>query len=198
MSTVDNTRPPYVAFERRAVEDRSASIAAGHYVSKDVDIAIITRPGSRDNLEKDALTWLAEIREKGRKDEIPRSWYEGFSASYKSWKDGEEAPVSGTPIKGWPVLSPAAQKDLIHAGIRTVEDLANLPDGDVGMIGTGAIAYKQKAVAWLAAANGTGKVVEQISALTTQVKELTDLSKRLVEENALLKAQLPKPATVKG
>ena len=29
MSTVDNERPPYVAFETRAVEDRAASVAQG-------------------------------------------------------------------------------------------------------------------------------------------------------------------------
>lgn len=191
MSTVDETRPPYVSWEYRPVEDRNASIAAGHYVSKDVAFATITRPGSRDTLDKEALVWLAEIREKGRKKEIPATWFPAFEASFKSWQTGEEAPVTGTPIKGWPILSPAAQKDLISSGIRTVEDLASMADGELGVIGTGAVSYKAKAKAWLTAAEGSGKTSEQIATLTQQVSDLTALTTKLIEENKALRADLP-------
>lgn len=197
MSTVDNDRPPYVVWESRAIEDRDASLKAGHYVSKNIDFAIITRPGSRDTLDKEALVWLAELREKSRKNELPPRWFEAFSESYKFWKNGEEAPVEGTPIKGWPVLSPAAQKDLIHAGIRTVEDLAQFSDSELSVIGIGALSFKQKAQAWLAAANDTGKTAEKLADLTQKVTELTDLTQRLLTENKALQAQLPqqpKPA----
>ena len=179
---VDNSRPPYVVFERRAVEDRTASISAGHYMSRDVDYAIITRPGSRDTLDKEALVWLAELREKARTGSIPQAWYDGFNAAYKAWKDGEELPVDGTPIKGWPILSPAAQKDLINAGIRTVEDLAEIPDQELSIIGTGALSFKQKAKSWLLAASDKGKVAEQLAALATQVQELTKLTRDQAEE----------------
>lgn len=193
---VDNSRPPYVMFERRAVEDRTASLAAGHYVSKDVDFAIITRPGSRDTLDKEALVWLGEIREKGRSNAIPSTWFEALNASYKAWKDGEEVPPNGTPIKGWPVLSPAAQKDLIHAGIRTVEDLADIPDQELAVIGTGAMAFKQKAKSWLAAAQGTGKLAEQLAALSTQLEALTALTRNQAAEIDKLRAS--QPATAKA
>lgn len=196
MPTVDNDRPPYVVFERRAIEDRNASIASGHYCSKDIDIAIITRPGSRDNLEKEAKVWLAELREKTRQQLIPPNWYDAFNTAYESWKKGEELPENGTPIRGWPVLSPAVQKDLIALGIRTVEDLAALPDGNLGSIGTGAVSYKQKAVAWLEAAKDKGKVIEQVSALSTQVAELVALTKAQAEEIKNLRAQLPKPTSL--
>ena len=189
MSIVDNTRPPYVVFEKREVEDRAASIEKGHYVPKEIDIAVITRPGSRDSIEKEAKVWLQELRERARKNEVPQVWYDGFTAAYKSWCEGEELPVKGTPIKGWPVLSPVAQKDLIAAGIRTVEDLAQLPDSEVQSVGTGAIAYKQKAQAWLSAANDTGKVTEQLVALAQQVKELTDLTRAQAKELAEYKSR---------
>lgn len=195
---VDNDRPPYVSFERRAVEDRTASVKAGHYVSRDVDIATITRPGSRDSLDKEAVVWLKELQEKARKKDIPETWYRAFSDSYKAWKEGEEVPENGTPIKGWPVLSPAAQKDLISTGIRTVEDLAAMNDADFQSVGTGALAYKQKAVAWLLAAKDTGKATEEIAKLATQVSELVALAKAQSEEIKALKSQLPTPAPIKG
>lgn len=193
MSIVDNNRPPYVAWETRPVEDRSASIANGHYTSKDIDFAVITRPGSRDTLDREALVWLTELKNKAAKGEVPAAWFEGFKASYDSWKKGEELPATGTAIRDWPPLSPSARKDILAAGIRTVEDLAELSDSDLTSIGTGALAYKQKAQAWLKASAETGKVAEQIATLTQQIAELTALTAQLLEENKTLKASLPKP-----
>ena len=45
-------RPPFVNFEVRAEEDRTASIEQGHYVAVDVDYALITPAGSRDCVER--------------------------------------------------------------------------------------------------------------------------------------------------
>jgi hypothetical protein len=121
MSTVNNELPPYVKFERRAVEDRNATIAAGHYVAKDVDFALVTRPGSHDTLETEVEPWLERLHEQARNSFIPAAWAEGFSAAYDRWKRGEEIPENGTPIKTWPVVSPAQQETLIGNGFRTVE-----------------------------------------------------------------------------
>lgn len=114
MSIVDNQRPPYVTFERRPVEDRMASAASGCYRTKDVDFVIVTRPGSRDTVEKEAEVWLREIAERakpqrGQPPQIPPEWPAAFRSAYERWKNNEEEPVNGTPIKGWPVLSPSAK-----------------------------------------------------------------------------------------
>lgn len=183
---VDNERPPYVTFERRAVEDRNASIAAGHYVAMDVDFAMVTRPGSKDTFESEALPYLASLKEKARAGLIPLSWDTAFSESYKRWQAGEALPANGTPIKIWPVLSPAARETIIRAGFLTIEDLANANDVDVLNIGTGGISYKLKAQAWLEAAEDKGKSVERINALVQQVSDLTELVNKLVAENKKL------------
>lgn len=198
MSVVDNDRPPYVTFETRPVEDRAASTTAGHFVSRDLDFAIITRPGSRDTMEKEASVWLRELAEKARTKSIPQTWATAFKESYETWKKGEDIPLTGTPIKGWPLLGPSAQKDLIHAGIRTVEDLAALPDNEVGQIGTGAISFKQKAQAWLLAAQDTGKAASQIADLTAKVTQLVELTQAQAIELKSLKAQLQQPAAAKA
>ena len=191
MSAVDNERPPYVVWETRPVEDRAASIAKGHYVTRDVDYAIVTRPGSRDTLDQEALVWLGNLREKSRKGEIPPTWYPAFQASYDSWKKGEELPVEGTPIKGWPLLSPSAQREILHAGIRTVEDLANFSDSELGQIGLGAMAMKLKAQEWLKAASGPGKLAEEAAAMRTQLAQLVELTRQQAETIKSLQDQLP-------
>jgi hypothetical protein len=191
MSTVDNERPPYVAFERRAVEDRTASQAAGHYVSRDVDFAVVTRPGARDTVEKPVADLIAGWQQYARAGSIPLAWVEGLKTGYRAWKEGEDIPENGTPIKGWPVLSPAAQKDLIHAGVRTVEDLANLPDQDIAQICMGGVTFKLKAKAWLEAAKDTGKLVEQMTNLSVSLESLKLLTETQAAEIARLRALLP-------
>jgi len=181
MSIVDNNRPPYVAFEVRAVEDRTKLLSEGHYGTKDVDFAIITRPGDRDTVEKPALEWLKELAVKAKQEMIPQTWVVAFNAAYKAWKEGEELPVDGVPIKGWPILSPSAQKDILAAGIRTVEDLAAAPESTLALIGTGALTFKQKAAAWLLAANDFGKVTEQMVSQATQIEQLTNLVREQAE-----------------
>ena len=191
MSIVDNDRPPYVVWEIRQVEDRAASIAKGHYSTKDVDFAIITRPGSRDTMDREALPWLADLKQKANKGELPLTWYQGFQSSYDAWRKGEELPTEGTPIKGWPLLSPAAQKDLVHIGIRTVEDLAAFSDSELGQIGLGALAMKLKAQEWLKAANGPGKAAEEAAAIRTQLAQLIELTRQQAETIKTLQDQIP-------
>lgn len=191
MAVVDNERPPYVAFERRPMEDRNASISAGHYVAKDVDFAIVTRPGSRDTHEVEAKPWLASMAQKAKEGTVPHEWVDRFHAIYKRWLEGETLPDNGTPIKTWPVLSPAARETILQIGYRTVEDLAAAPDNEVIRVGMGGISFKQKAQAWLDAANSAGKASEQIAALTQQVSDLTALTEKLIERNKTLEALLP-------
>lgn len=181
-------RPPFVTFEFRAVEDRDASIKAGHYVGKDVAYAIITRPGSRDTLDKEAEVWLNDLQKRG---DIPMTWYPAFRQRYEEWKKGEIGEVIGTPIKGWAVLGVAAQKTLIAAGIMSVEDLANVPDQDLNNVGTGAIGFKMKARAFLEAAQGPGKLTERIVQTERQIVDLVDLTKNQAEEIQRLRALVP-------
>ena len=201
MSIVDNERPPYVTFERRAVEDRAASIANGRYTTKDIDLAISMRPGARDTLEKEAEVWIRELYDRARAGLIPQTWPVAVEQAYQAWKKGEALPETGTPIKTWPVVSPSAAKDLIAAGITTVEALAELPDNLTHSIGTGAVALKQKAIAWLKASNDTGKVVEQMAAMSTQLQQLAELTKAQADEIKKLRAMIPeeeKPAKTKA
>lgn len=190
--SVDNSRPPYVSFERRPIEDRNASIESGRYVAKDVDFVIITRPGSRDTVEKPAKEWLAEMEDKARKGRVPQEWLKHFSGAYEFWLKGESAPEQGTPIKGWSVVSPAMQETLVRAGIRTVEDLAIAGQAELMGVGMGAISLKQKAQNWLDLSKDQGVAVEKMNQLQTKVADLTDLVAKLMEANKELRASREK------
>lgn len=183
-------RPAYVRFEVRAVEDREASIRLGHYSSKDVEFAIITPAGSKDEVEKKVDEWLAQIKQQAREGRMPPQWEEGYRQAYAAWKRGEEIPLSGTPIRGWVVLGPSQQQRCLAANIRTVEDLALINGEGLARIGMGGQELKQKAQAWLSASVNIGVVVQENSALKVKVADLEAQVARLNERNAALAQQL--------
>lgn len=199
MSTVDNEKPPYITFETRSVEDRSASIAAGHYVAKDVIYAVVTRPGSRDSFDAEAENYGKNLFRQANGGIVPMAWSEAYNRALEAFKKNETLPETGTPIKGWQLLPPAAQQQVIRAGFRTVEDLAAGGEAEIQAIGMGAISWREKARTWLAEAKTLGVTAEKMADLTQKVADLTALTQRLLDENKALKdASEPKKlATLK-
>lgn len=183
-------RPPYVRFETRPVEDRVASIEAGHYVAKDVDYALITPHGSKDCIERVVAEWLPQLDQQAAEGRIPVEWPRAFKEGYRAWKEGREAPLSGLAVEQWPVASPAQVKSLLNAKIRTVEDLAQANEESLARIGMGARALKNKAIEWLSAAAGQGRLAERLSALETALADAKARNEELASRNAALQAQV--------
>lgn len=169
-------RPSYVRFERVPVEDVPASKAAGHYVAKDLDYALVTPAGSKDVFKCKVPQWFANLKQDVENGRLPPEWLDKYTQAYASWLAGQEPPLDGTPIRGWGVLSPAQQETLTRLHILTVEDLARMNDEAIRRIGMGAMDLKHKAVAWLAQLQDKGPLTQEVAALKA--------------ENALLKANL--------
>ena len=161
-------RPSYVRFERAAVEDKAASLREGHYVACDLDYALVTAPGSKDIFKNKATNWLADLKIQAELGRIPREWVEHYSRQYQAWKNGQELPMSGTPIRGWGVVSPAQQEMIIHNNVLTVEDLATLNEEGLRRLGMGAMQMKTKAAAWIAQLQDKGPLVQEIAAVRSE------------------------------
>lgn len=176
-------KPPFVRFETRSVEDRDASIEAGHYVGVDTVYAIVTPVGTRDTIEKPVEDWLANIEEGVKQERIPQSWLSAYRGAYKDYQESRETPEFGTPIKDWPVATPSQIRTMLDINVRTVEQLADANEETVGRIGMGGRALKEKAKNWLETSGDQGKVAERMNALETENGELKtrneDLAKRL-------------------
>lgn len=170
---MSESRPPYVVFEVRAVEDREASIESGHYVAKDVHYAIITPPGTKDRIEKEANAWLHDLRDMVNQERFPGTWLAAYERAYKDFQESRETPLDGIAVTDWPGVSPAQVRMLLDLNIRTVEHLAEATEEAIGRMGMGGRALKSKAQAYLDACKDSGKVSEQLAALRQQVEELT-------------------------
>lgn len=189
-------RPPYVVFEVQAVEDRNASIAAGHYVSKDVVFAVITPQGSKDRLPRVATEWLEMLKAQVQEGRFPDEWYRAFQRAHDAYLQGQELPENGTAVKNWPGASPAQVQTLLNFGLRTVEDLAAANEEALSRLGMGGRALKQKAVEWLASSQDLGKQSEKITQLTIENDQLreqiTAQSKSIADLSSKVEALLKK------
>ena len=176
-------RPPYVRFEYRAVEDRNESIKQGRYMTKNVAFALVTPSGTKDCIERAAESWLSDMENRASQGAVNPQWPPHFRTMFNQWKLGEEIPENGTPIKGWTVISPAEQQNVISCNIRTVEDLAVATEQALNSIGMGARGLKEKAIKWLESANNVGKVTQEVTALRQEnddlKKTLQDMSDRM-------------------
>jgi len=189
-------RPAYISFELRAEEDRQATIAAGHYVPKEVEYVIITPQGSKDRTERVAADWFVKLAQDVKEQRFPQEWLTAYRSAYKDWKEGNETPLTGTPIKSWPVASPGQIAACLMANIRTVEDLAAANEESIGRVGMGGRALKQKAVEWLSASANIGKTTEEITALKQANTELKARNESL--EARLLKLEAAADAKPKA
>jgi len=168
MVQVMKVSPPYVRFGYEEVEDREASIEKGYYVGKQVPFAYLTPSGSKDVIPRNAVEWLTQIKESARNDAFPREWVREYELAFEEWKKTDETPEFGTPIKTWPVLSPQERAAVLHANIRTVEDLAAASEQGIGAIGMSGRTIKQRAIDWLESASGSGKVTAQLETLRVE------------------------------
>jgi hypothetical protein len=112
-----------------------------------------TRDAGRDIFED---TEMVEIRTPGSMDIIRHPVSDAdkkrFPVLYLTFRKNEsQEAVEGFPLKEWASISRSQAAELAHFGIRTVEHLANAPDGNLQQIGP-LMALRQKARDWLASA----------------------------------------------
>lgn len=165
MIGIREAQPPFVQFETRAEVDRNESEQHGKVVYKNVDYALITPAGSRDVVERVATDWLKQKERDVIDGRFSQKYLEYYKACYEEWKKGNEIPVNGSPVKHWPVVSPAEIAQLTAANVRTVEELAELTESGLALVGMGGRALRDKARAWLDSAEKHGKIAEEVANL---------------------------------
>lgn len=191
---MEKGNPPYVTFEKRAVEDRDASIEHGKAMSKDVDYALITPMGSKDRVERVVSDWFEMLKREVVDGRFPQEWLTAFQKAYEAWKNDQEIPVGGTPIKQWTYLSPAQVKNLLVWHIRTVEDIASANEETIRRLGMGGYSIVQAAKDFLSmSSDPKNKTVGELAALRASVETLKAsneaLQTKFAEAQAALKAK---------
>ena len=189
---IQQARPPHVVYERRAEEDRAASIEQGRYVSRDVDYAIVTPAGSKDRVERVVSDWFLMLAGEVKAERWPQVWLDQLRAGYDSWTRGQTPPESGTPLSTWPALSPAQVKNWAQIGIRTIEELAEANEEALSAYGMGSRDMKSRAGLFLEnAKSDSGPLVAKLRAAEELIASMEVRMKSL---EAQLQAFAPVPA----
>lgn len=171
-----------VKFYIKPMLDKTQSQVSGRPVHKDTEYIDIRVPGSRDSVARPA-----------RDTDRAR-----FPRHYAAFKQRIEAPVEGTPLAEWPVISRSVAEDMSYMGIKTVEALAAVPDSNTQNY-MGLALLKRQAGEWLAIAENeapvaklTAELEERDARIDAQAKTIEDLSKRLAAvENAAAEPSSP-------
>ena len=182
---IQQARPPHVTFERRAEEDRQASIEAGRYVSHDVDYAIVTPSGSKDRVERVVTDWFAMLAGEVRAERWPQVWLDQLKSGYDAWVRGQTPPEFGTPLATWPALSPTQVKNWAQVGLRTIEELAEANEEALAAYGMGARDMKARAILFLENAGDSSALVAKLRAAEELI---TSMQVRMESLEAQLKA----------
>ena len=189
----DKTIAPLVRFDRQPEDDVPLSRSTGRYMSKDEDYVFITPPYSRDEVPKIAKTWLDENDRKVMQGKMPASLAKRYREQYEAWKNGQELPPEGTPIRGWSVISPSKQAMLIDRKILTVELLANANDEGLRSIGMGGMELRKMAQTWLAQANSLGPLTLEMDAIKKENEILKGSIETLMKQVANLQQDTRTP-----
>lgn len=136
-----DARPPYVEFELRTIPGAEGA-------NQEIIFAIITPHGSKDRIEAHADEWLERKRHesRGESPRFPAAWVDHFKARLKAYQEGLQLPELGQAIASCQLFSASERKAILHAGIRSVEDLAQANEDSLRHIGPGGRRLKDIAV----------------------------------------------------
>ena len=182
----------YVRFYTESKHLPKRSEEEGRYVAIDVDMVEVIQKGARDGVKFEVSRWLRQNLAEVAGQRLPREHEQRYKQMYDLWKNGQEMPLEGTPIKGWAVIPPSQQEAIIHAGIRTVDDLAKMNGEAMQRIGMGAVMLKNKAQAWMAQAQDKGPLTLEMAKLKADNDLLKLNMQKLQEQLQALQNEKPK------
>ena len=167
-----------VQFKTEAVLNPSKSTKAGRHIYDDVDMVIIHIPGSQ----------LTRVVAPMKGEYMVR-----FGERYRKWKAGQAEALSGTPLDSFPFLlgKPSVIAELKAMNIRTVEQLAELPDNYKQRI-MGGFELSRRAAAWVDQTQGVDAKVAQMAKENDDMRaQMEELKRQMAEMVEAPKARAP-------
>lgn len=164
----------YVKFYRDVMPDDTETKKHGRPIFKEVDYVMIQTPGDL----------LKTVKRPVRPDD-QRRFAERWHA-YANGKDQEE--VSGTPLAQWPGVNRAQVEELAFFKVRTVEQLASVPDAVMQKF-MGLTSLRQQAKDWLGRAENSKEIVSLRNQNTEQAQAIEELKATVRELSQKLQNQ---------
>jgi len=164
-----------VEFIVRAVQNPRKTKEAGRPIFDDREYVRIRFPA--DN--KRELVAPAHEKHYVAHAKTQMTYAQRFQGAYKAFKDNRDMEfVEGTPLAELTVLTEAKRAELRAQNVKTVEQLAGLPDPAMKRLGMGARDLVKAAQTYLEKAEG----MSEVAALKARIAELEAASQPAAEE----------------
>ncbi len=161
---MSNPHGIFVRFYSDAVEIKAESEKEGRPIFKDMAHIQKIIPGDQTNV-------IERVAKEHDMRMFPKQW--------EDYQRQNKEGVTGTPLEQWPQITRSQVKEAKYLEVHTVEQMAELSETSCQRLGMGFIELRNKAKAYLQAAQGT-------AAATAQEAE----NQRLRDEMEALKAQI--------
>jgi hypothetical protein len=165
----------YVRFYAKSVKNVEKSLEANRAIFEEQVFIQIKLPGDKNN----------DVNRVAYPEDIVR-----FPIHYERFRKGQEQVV-GTPLDALPFLTEPQVEEYKAMYIRTVEQLAGMPDVQCQQI-MGSVAHKQQAQKFLDSFKGAERLREEYEADKTKMEEANAAMKAQLEA---LQAQVSKMAS---
>lgn len=140
---------------------------------------------------KDRVEWMRPpdtLRndDEGKKMDFLRWRWDMIDKAYKAWKEGHEIPLDGTALGVWPGINAAQAQAFQSVGIKTVEQVATMPDSILSKVPLPSVReLKAQAEAFLEASDRSSVA----NRMTEMEAKNTALSEQLAAAMELLEQQ---------
>jgi len=151
----------YPKFYLKSVQHTAASREAGRPIFRDIEWVDIIIAGDKNCMPSRKVSDADRLR---------------FPVQYNAFQKNQEAPLEGTPLKEWAILTPAQVSELNYLNFYTVESIAEMPDTALQTIGLGGRELKNKAIEWLKSAEN-GAVSQKLIDENAQLRQDIDMLK---------------------
>lgn len=154
-------------FHHETRRDEEASLESGIAIYKKVPYVEIIAPGN----DKEIMNRAVKEEDKLRWPEQWRRFTEGH----------EEQAFDGMPISEWPMADVHLERTLRESNIFTVEQLAEVADVNIQMLGPGMMGLKNKARKWVKDKSGQN---EELQKAKSELAELREMVEKLQADNS--------------
>lgn len=113
--------------------------------------------------------------------------WDQITPAYRAWKAGHEVPINGTSLSAWPGITPEKAEVLRRSGIRTVEEVAMLVEGQLEKIQLPGMRDMRQSAKVFLANRGAAEAAERE---TERDNEIAVLKAQLEENNERLAAAM--------
>lgn len=183
----------HVEFYIEPVEKPALSREAGRPIFEDTEFVRLRFVGDpKSSLVAPANDAAGRDRETGQS----YSWAQKYAEHYRFFKaNQDQQAAAGTPLTEVPWLTAAKRAELKALNILTVEGLAGLDGTLLGRIGMGARELKNKAQAYLDAANTNAPNARMATELASAQDEIASLKQQMADFMAMQQGGQPVTAS---